>query len=63
LRDDARQSGTLATIVSAAGLSLLGVSAVLLLTASDEPSTEHVRLQLTPLWTADNAELRLEGTW
>lgn len=63
LRDDARSQGNLATMVSAAGLTLIGVSTVLLLTASDDPHDESVRVQLTPLLTSNNAQVRVEGTW
>jgi hypothetical protein len=64
LRDDARSNGTLATVVSAAGLTLVGVSAVLLLTApDDESATQGPGLNLAARATPGTAHIELEGRW
>lgn len=63
LRDDARSSGNIATIAAAAGFTLIGVSAVLLLTApeSESPVAGHVELRARAN-TAGGA-VELGGTW
>jgi hypothetical protein len=64
LRKDARQQGTLATIASAAGLALVGVAAVLLLTAPDDTASEQgAALQLSAGASLARAGVSLEGRW
>src|SRR5690606_19292599 len=60
LRDDARSTGTTATIIGAAGLAAVGTSLVLLLTA---PSDSDELMSVTLTAGADGAGLNWGGTW
>lgn len=62
LRDDARSNGDIATIAAAAGFTLIGVSAVLLLTAPDTESPV-AHLELRTRATSASAGIELGGSW